>query len=267
MKTLLLTLPLLASVAGAVRLRHSGLRVHDNYNNNNHRDNPLFRRQDTCPIGYKPCPDGDCCEIGETCTQSRGVKLCAGYACDAGVQTCTANGVTACCQRVGERCHPTNPGVCTMPIGGGGGGGGGGSDDGDDGDLSFTILPVPDPTTTSSDEPEYTLKPQPDRTSSSSSSSEGDDDDDDNNVPTSTDVFTETTVETSASTASETSDTSAEEPEITAAPSASETSERETASDPPSTADQGDGAGGLVGVSLRAVVGAFAALGVGLWFL
>lgn len=238
MKTLLLLLPLLTSVAGAMRLRHGELHGHDN---------SLFRRQDMCPIGYKPCPDGDCCEIGETCTQSRGVKLCAGYACDAGVQTCTASGVTACCQRVGERCHPTNPGICTMPIGGGG--------DDDDGDLSFTIFPVPDPTTTSSDKPEYTLKPQPDRTSS----------EEDDNVPTSTDVFTETTVQTSASSASETRDSSVE-PGITTAPSESETSERETASDITTTADQDDGAR-LVRVSLHAVVGACAGLGVGLWFL
>lgn len=108
-RLILLALPLLASVTQAARLRHDAL----------HREGAIFRRQLECDIGYKPCSDGEgCCEIGETCTSSRGIPICAGGDCAPGVMTCTGGGVTACCQKVGEVCDEDRPGFCTAETGG-----------------------------------------------------------------------------------------------------------------------------------------------------
>lgn len=236
----LLALPLLAAVTGADRLRHDFL----------HHEEAIFRRQLTCDIGYKPCADGGgCCEIGQTCTSSRGVGLCAGFSCDEGVATCTVSGITACCQRVGEVCDENRPGYCTL-------GGGGGS-------APTVSMSDDDSATLTSDV--YTLEP---------TSTEQE-------ISTSTDVFTSSTVETVSS------DVTTEEPttspEITVAPETTSESETTTEAEETSDAEETsgseetasaplpdpptDGANSLSGAGLGAMVAAIAGLAIGFWIL
>lgn len=111
-RLLLLALPLLAAVGEAARARHDFLHAAG-----------VHRRQETCNIGYFLCSDGDgCCEIGETCVTQNGVPLCKAFSCNVGVQTCTNNGVTACCHNVDEVCDATRAGFCTVGSGGSGSG-------------------------------------------------------------------------------------------------------------------------------------------------